>query len=732
MPVARILFTLPLPEPFDYTIPEGMALTPGAYVAAPVGPHDRLGIVVEVLGDEAGKGRKLKAVSAVYDVPPMGAPMREFLAWAARYTVGHPGQLLAMALRARDGLQPSPVEMRYRLTDRLPERMTPARQRVIEAAKGVPDCPDLSRNDRLWTASDLALAANVSSGVVKGLVETGVLEGVEIEVDPSFQIPDPDLPGATLTAEQAEAAGELRGSVQQGGFAAFLLDGVTGSGKTEVYFEAIAETLRADPEAQILVLLPEIALTQAILARFEARFGAAPAPWHSGMSPKERRRTWREAVHGRARIVIGARSALFLPYRKLRLIIVDEEHDTSFKQEDGVTYHARDLAVMRAKLEGGQVILASATPALETTVNAELGRYARLRLSARPGASRLPDVELVDLKTAPPAKGKWLSPILERALLETLGNGEQSLLFLNRRGYAPLVICKACGERLKTPGTENWLTEHRYTGRLVCHVTGYSIPRPTHCPSCGAADSLIGVGPGVERVAEEVRVLLPEARVEIFSSDTVSGGDETRSLVARMENSDIDVLIGTQIVAKGHNFPNLTLVGVVDADSGLKGGDLRAGERTYQLLSQVAGRAGRAERPGRALVQTYAPDNPAMEALAANDRDGFLQIERDVRAELELPPFGRLAALILSAPSTEIVDKVALEIAAAAPNGHGVEVYGPAPAPITVLRGRHRRRFLVKSARTVDLSAYMAAWSARLKLPSQVRISIDIDPYSFL
>jgi primosomal protein N' (replication factor Y) len=344
----------------------------------------------------------------------------------------------------------------------------------------------------------------------------------------------------------------------------------------------------------------------------------------------------------------------------------------------------------------------------------------------------LPDVELVDLKKAPPAKGKWLSPHLEHALAETLASGEQSLLFLNRRGYAPLVICKACGEKLKTPGTEHWLTEHRYSGRLVCHLTGYSIPKPAICPNCGAADSLMGVGPGVERVAEEVRTLLPSARIEIFSSDTASGGEAIRSMVDRMEAGEIDVLIGTQIVAKGHNFPKLTLVGVVDADSGLKGGDLRAGERTYQLLSQVAGRAGRAERPGRALVQTYAPDNPAMQALAANDRDGYLAVEREVRAELGLPPFGRLAALILSAPSAEIADKIALEIAGQAPNSEGIELFGPAPAPITVLRGRHRRRFLVKCPRTVDLSAYMAAWVGRLKLPAQVRLSVDIDPYSFL
>ncbi|MEH6809963.1 MAG: primosomal protein N' [Hyphomonas oceanitis] len=722
MAVARILFVLPLPEPFDYAVPEGMDVRVGSYVTAPLGQTERLGVVWELLGDEAVAGRTLKPVLSVYDVPPIRDAMREFISWGAKYTVSHPGHVLGMTLRARGGLSPSPTETVFHLTGQVPGKLTDARRRVLDVAEEV----------GAVNAATLAAAAGVSSGVVKGLEKAGALRAEEMAADLPFALPQPDLPGATLTGEQAEAAEVMKASMRTGGFAAFLLDGVTGSGKTEVYFEAIAEALRVDPEAQILVLLPEIALTQAILSRFEARFGAAPAPWHSGLSDKERRRTWREAAHGRARIVIGARSALFLPYANLKLVIVDEEHDGSYKQEDGVTYHARDMAVMRAKLEGAAVVLASATPALETMVNAEAGRYTRLMLAARPGASRLPDVELVDLRRAPPEKNHWLSPWLIQALKETLAAGEQSLLFLNRRGYAPLVICKACGERLKTPGTENWLTEHRYSGRLVCHVTGYSIPKPSVCPACGAKDSLMGVGPGVERVAEEVRVLMPEARIEIFSSDTAMGGDATRGIIERMETGDIDVLIGTQIVAKGHNFPNLTLVGVVDADSGMKGGDLRAGERTYQLLSQVAGRAGRAERPGRALVQTYAPDNPAMLALADGDRDGFLQIERDVRAELGLPPFGRLAAMIVSAPSAEMVEEACREISLAAPNGAGIELFGPAPAPITVLRGRHRRRFLVKSPRNVDLSAYMAAWMARLKPPRPVRISVDIDPYSFM
>ena len=722
MPIARILFPLPLPEPFDYEVPDGMAVSPGSFVKAPLGKYERSGLVLEVLGDDAGAGRTLKSVAEVYPVPPMRDAMRTFIQWAAKYTVSHPGHILAMVLRARGALAPSPTETLYRLTGEAPARMTDARARLIDTAERMGPS----------SAASLAAAAGVSSGVVKGLADGGVFVAEARDVDAPFPRPVADIAGHPLTDEQAAAADYLKQAVRGEAFETVLIDGVTGSGKTEVYFEAIAEVLRSDPNAQILVLLPEIALTQAILARFEVRFGAEPARWHSGLAEKERRRTWREVAHGRARIVIGARSALFLPFRNLKLIVIDEEHDGSYKQEDGVTYHARDMAVMRAKLESALVILASATPALETVVNAEHGRYGLLKLSARPGTATLPDVDLVDLRQAPPLKNHWLSPHLMQAMQETLAMGEQSLLFLNRRGYAPLVICKSCGERLKTPGTENWLTEHRYTGRLVCHVTGYSIPKPQTCPHCGAADSLMGVGPGVERIAEEVRLEMPEARIEIFSSDTAQGGEGTRDIIDRMERGEIDVLIGTQIVAKGHNFPRLTLVGVVDADSGMKGGDLRAGERTYQLLSQVAGRAGRADRPGRALVQTYAPDNPAMLALADNDRDGFLQIERDVRAELGLPPFGRLAALILSAPDAQQVDATAKEIIAAAPNGEGVEVFGPAPAPIMVLRGRHRRRFLVKSPKTIDLSAYMAAWLARIKVPSAVRISVDIDPYSFL
>ena len=582
------------------------------------------------------------------------------------------------------------------------------------------------------TPAALAAAAGVSAGVVKALLEDGVLEIIEVAEPASFPAPQIDRPGAALNPSQAASAEVLKGLVDRGDFQAALLDGVTGSGKTEVYLEAVAHALAADPAAQVLVLLPEIALTQAVIARFEERFGAAPAEWHSGVSPPRRRRVWEAVAAARCRIVVGARSALFLPFARLRLIVVDEEHDGSFKQEDGFVYQARDFAVARARIEEAAIVLASATPSLETLWNAQSGRYAWLRLSGRHGAARLPEMGLVDLRESPPERGRWLSPPLVTAMAEALARGEQSLLFLNRRGYAPLVLCKACGERMTAPDTDSWLVEHRYSGRLVCHLTGFSMKRPDACPHCGAKDSLTSIGPGVERLDEEARELFPHARVAVFSSDTTPDAGSARALVAAMAASEIDILVATQAAAKGHNFPNLTLVGVVDADLGLKGGDLRAAERTFQLLAQVAGRAGRAERPGRALIQTYMPHHPVMQALAAGDRDGFLAAEADMREMSGLPPFGRLAAVILSSPDGARLEAVARDLAAAIPSADGVEVFGPADAPLALLRGRRRKRFLVRAERRVNIQAFLEAWRARVKLPASVRVSVDVDPYSFL
>ncbi len=716
---ASVLFPMPLPEPFDYEIPDGVEVRPGDHVLAPLGKRVAPGVVWAV-GEHDGS-RALKALDGVRGGPPLQKSVRDFIDWTARYLVEPPGVILRAVLRSPAALKPSPTETVYHATGVTLARLTPARRAVLQAAEDGPA-----------GAAELARRAGVTASVVKGLAQVGALCAEDVEVDPPFDTPDPNLEGIALNRDQEQAAAILRRLVAAGGFQAALLDGVTGSGKTEVYFEAIAELLRREPDAQILVLLPEIALTQAVTKRFEARFGTRPALWHSSLPDKERRRAWREAASGRARIVAGARSSIFLPMPNLRLIIVDEEHDPTYKQDDSLTYNARDLAVARSKLSGAVAILASATPSMETLVNAEAGRYVHVVLPGRAGGAVLPEIELLDLRQYPPERGDWLSKPLVEAAEETLARGEQVLFYLNRRGFAPLVLCKSCGHKMKSPEADRWLVEHRYTGRLVCHVTGFSMPKPKRCPECGEEDTLIGVGPGVERVAEEAARRFPGARVEVFSSDTAQSGDDVRNLITRMEEGEIDILVGTQIAAKGHNFPHLTLVGVVDADLGLAGGDLRAGERTYQTLVQAAGRAGRADRPGRAILQTWKPDHEALQALKNGDRNAFLEAERMMRELLRLPPYGRLAAMILSGPDPQILDDAARAIAKAAPAAEGVEVFGPAEPALGVVRGRYRRRFLVQADKNVDVSAYMRAWTARIKPPSAVRVTVDIEPYSFL
>ncbi|CAN5822882.1 primosomal protein N' [soil metagenome] len=717
--IASILLPMPLPEAFDYEEPEGMDLAVGDQVAAPLGPRLLRGVVT-ALRDGTGGNRPLKVVDSKLDDPPLPQRAIDFIHWAARYSVDSPGSPLAITLRGARAQKAKP-------------------EKVVEATGGAPARPTATRTRVLETVAvqrlsppDLARAAGVSSGVIKGLVDEGVLAVRLIEAPVAFDPPDLSRAGHPLNPSQDAAAKALVAMLGEGGFNVALLDGVTGSGKTEVYLEAVAAALAADPDAQVLILLPEIALTQAVIARVAARFGSAPAEWHSDITPPARRRVWEAVATNQCRIVIGARSALFLPFAKLALIVVDEEHDASYKQEEGFIYQARDMAVARGKIEEAAVILASATPSLESLRNAETGRYRWLRLTSRHGVAVLPDITLIDMRETPPDTGRWLSAPLVKAMGETWARGEQTLLFLNRRGYAPLVLCKACGERMTSPDTDSWLVEHRYSGRLVCHLTGFSMPKPLACPHCGAKDSLTSIGPGVERVEEEARGLFPDARIAIFSSDTVWDAREAKRLIQAMEEGQIDILVATQAAAKGHNFPGLTLVGVVDADLGLRGGDLRAAERTYQLLAQATGRAGRKDRPGRAMLQTYAPEHPVMQALKAQDRDAFTTAELEEREIAGLPPYGRLAALIVSGPDAVQLEAFVEKMAQVAPNAEGFAVYGPADAPLGLIRGRRRKRFLIRADRTVDLSAYLAAWRARFRPPGMIRVAIDVDPYSFL
>ncbi|MCB9946936.1 MAG: primosomal protein N' [Rhodospirillaceae bacterium] len=718
---AAVLLPLPLAGAYDYALPAGLAVADGDYVIVPLGNREVMGVVWGQ-GDGAVDDSRLRPVAMRLDLPPLPAVSRRFVDWVAAYTMVPPGAVLRMTMSVSAALEPPRAVTAYTLADPMPEAQTlsPARHRVLAVlAEGPP---------RL--GAELARDAGVSPGLVRTMAAAGQIRAVALAADPPWARPDPDRAGPDLTADQQAAADSLRRQVADGGYGATLLDGVTGSGKTEVYFEAIAAALAGG--RQVLVLLPEIALSAQWLGRFAARFGVAPAEWHSDLAAGLRRRTWRAVLTGAVRVVVGARSALFLPFPDLGLIVVDEEHEAAFKQEDGVLYHARDMAVARAHLGDIPIILASATPSLETVVNADTGRYRRLALPDRHGGAALPAITAVDLRTDPPERGRFLSPPLIAAIRQTLEAGEQAMLFLNRRGYAPLTLCRACGHRMGCPDCTSWLVEHRLTRRLLCHHCGYTAPLPSVCPGCGAANSFVAVGPGVERIAEEADHLFPDARWLVVTSDTLTGPKAAETLVRQVHDREIDLLIGTQMIAKGHHFPWLTCVGVVDADLGLAGGDLRAAERTYQVLHQVAGRAGRSDRAGRALLQTFDPRSPVIEALVRGDRDGFLAEEAAARRARGWPPFGRLAALIVTGHDAALVDRVAADLARAAPRGPDIDVLGPAPAPLALLRGRHRRRLLVKAARRCPVQAHIARWLARVPVPGTVRVTVDIDPYSFL
>ncbi len=719
---ARILLLNAALGPLDYRVPHGMTVEPGSIVIAPLGPRQLAGVVWEpdrMPSDAEVGDNRLRNLAEVCDLPPIAAPLRRLIEWTADYYIAPPAAVLRMALASAAALEDRTVVVEYRATGMVPERLTPKRAQALERI-----------GERQGLVRELAVIADVSDALVRGLVRTGAIEAVEVPVDLPYATPDPDHAPPALSLAQSEAASALVADVATRAFAPTLLDGVTGSGKTEVYFEAIAAALRQG--RQSLVLLPEIALTEPFLRRFEARFGHAPVAWHSGLRQSQRRRAWRAVASGEAKVVVGARSALFLPYAALALIVVDEAHEASFKQEDGVHYHARDVAVMRGRFEGCPVILASATPAIETRQQVVLGHYRELKLPGRYGAAHMPTIAAIDLLAEPPERQRWLAPKLVTAIGETLGRGEQTLLFLNRRGYAPLTLCRTCGHRFQCPNCTAWMVEHRLLGRLQCHHCGHIMPPPRVCPECSEEDSLVACGPGVERIADEVALLFPDARRAIVTSDTLWSPAKAAEFVSRMEDGEIDIVIGTQLVTKGYHFPDLTLVGVVDADLGLQGGDLRAAERTFQQIMQVAGRAGRGTRPGCVFVQTREPNHPVIRALVSGDADAFTAAETQSRREANAPPFGRFAAIIISSEDQREAQRTAQAIGRAAPEIDGMDVFGPAPAPLAMLRGRHRFRLLVHARRTLDVQDVIRSWLGALELPRGVRVAIDVDPYSFV
>ncbi|KAI94463.1 primosome assembly protein PriA [Rhodomicrobium udaipurense JA643] len=717
-----VLLPLALDEPYTYEVPAGETLAPGDFVVVPLGPVKRIGVVWREASARPVDPRKLKPVLARLDeVPPLPPLNLAFADWVAQYTLAPKGMVLQMMMSARLVFEAEEPRFGFRGGSGVPSRMTDARQRVMAAVA----------DGAVWSKKRLMDAAGVSAAVIDGLAEADALIRAELPRTRAFA-PRPDFAFASLSDAQLTAAGALQQTIAEGGFSATLLDGVTGSGKTEVYFEAVAEALRHG-ERQVLILLPEIALTNQFLERFERRFGCRPGEWHSAVSPKERARVWRGVALGEVRVVCGARSALFLPFTDLGLIVVDEEHDPSFKQDDRVTYQARDMAVVRASLGKIPIVLASATPSVESIVNVQRGRYRHAVLPGRFSGNALPDVEAVDLRAVPPERGMWISEPLVGAVNEALAKGEQALLFLNRRGYAPLTLCRACGHRFTCPQCTAYLVEHRLRGRLVCHHCGFSLPFPKACPSCHGEATLAASGPGIERVTEEAQNRWPDARLAVLSSDLVPSTAALREILTRITEGDVDIVVGTQLVSKGHNFPKLSFVGVVDGDLSLATADPRAGERTFQLLHQVTGRAGRFGAPGRGLIQTHFPDHPVMRALVTGDREAFYEAEIGLREEAGYPPFGRLAALIVSGKTRYDAEGYARALALAAPEASRIQVLGPVEAPLAIIRGLHRQRLLVKAAREADLQAYLRAWLAGVDAPrGGVTLHIDVDPHSFL
>jgi primosomal protein N' (replication factor Y) len=711
---------MPAEAPYTYAVPEGMAVQAGAIVRVPLGPRMVAGIVWDGSGGVVD-ARKLRPIDHVFDCPPIPIEMRRFVDWVSSYTLSPPGMVARMILRAPEAFDPEPWIEGLRRTGAEPDRMTEARSRVLA----------LADDGLAWTRSGLAHAAGVSSTVIDGLRAQGVLTAELIPPRPIVPAPDPAYGVNELSAEQEEAGSALRRTLADGRFSVTLIDGVTGSGKTEVYFEAVAAAIERGK--QVLILLPEIALTQAFLQRFHDRFGAKPAEWHSDLPPRMREKVWRQVAEGQVRVVAGARSALFLPFRDLGLIVVDEEHDPAFKQEDRVFYSARDMAVVRAHIGGFPALLASATPSIESRVNAAQGRYERIALSSRFADAALPDIRAIDLRRVPPARGGFLSPALLDAIEKTTARGEQALLFLNRRGYAPLTLCRVCGHRFQCPSCSAWLVEHRFRGQLLCHHCGHYEPRPEHCPDCGTIDHLVACGPGVERIAEEVVGHFPDARTIVLSSDMLGGVKRLRLELEAIANGEADIVIGTQLVAKGHNFPNMTLVGVVDADLGLANGDPRAAERTFQLLSQVTGRAGRTGKKSLGLLQTFQPGHPVMQALVSGDAEAFYERETAERERTALPPFGRLAGIVVSAETRGEAETHARALRRAAPAAKDISVLGPAEAPLALVGGRHRFRLLVHGERKSDMQGFLRALIAAGPKPrASLRVQIDIDPQSFL
>ena len=717
-----VLCAEPIAHLLDYKAPDEGCVT-GDFVEVPLQRRKVLGVVWGA-GCVDFDGDRLKKVYRVLDLPPMRQEMRLFLEYVASYNLASLGAVLRLATRVR-GLTKVP-EMRkfYYLSDVEPaSNLTPTQKRVYSIFK---ECDGAK-----FSLSEIMQSAHVSASVVKGLLRKSFLCEESASRDASFPRLLLDEKTTILSAEQAQAAKKICAAIGRTEYKSFLLKGVTGSGKTEVYIEAIATCLKKGQMA--LVLMPEIGLTEVFLERIEHHFGVRPAEWHSGVGEAARRRCWKMVAQGRAQLVVGARSALFLPFKNLGLIIVDEEHDGSYKQEEGVRYNARDMAVLRASLAQAQVVLVSATPSLESWNNVQKGKYTLIDLPKRYNAAPLPHLEAIDMRTENLPSGRWISKRLKQAVDVCLEKGEQALLFLNRRGYAPITICRACSHHIACADCDSYLVEHRRLRQFICHQCGATRAFMQICPTCKAKGQLIAIGPGIERLGEEAKRLFPDARLLVMSSDLVASVRSIKDEIAAFARGDADIIIGTQLIAKGYNFPKLTLVGVIDADIGLQNVDLRASERNFQIIQQVCGRAGRAEKPGVGFLQTWQPENGVIKSIISYDIEGFWQAEAVARKIAKAPPFGRFVSIIVSAPILSVAEKFSMKMAQniAPLRKIDAEIYGPAPAPIMRIRGSYRIRFLIKSALNAPVQNAVQQWLAQFRLSGGVNVVTDIDPQSF-
>ena len=726
MAIYGVLLGLVFDDVFDYSYDGELKI--GQLVLVPFGREEHVGVVYKIGKSANIDDKKIKKIKQIINLPLILPSMLTFIEKVSQYNLAPKGLVLKMVLGQKTNQLP---KQKIQLLGLNIKNENLDGIRITENRKAVFNLLD---NGQELDRETIIEKSKVSDSVINAMIKSGFLYKKEVLINEEAPLQQVSLKKQVELTEEQQLACEVLIKKVNNGFSATLLDGITGSGKTEVYFEAIAETLKLGK--QVLVLVPEISLTTQWLKRFEKRFGVTPFIWHSEIGIRDKAKTWKAVCQNNAKVVVGARSSLFLPYSDLGIIVVDESHDHSFKQESIVNYQGRDMAVLRAHLEQIPIILSTATPDLETLVNVEELKYDIVKLRKRYAKATLPEIKIIDIKKDKPQKGVWgvsfIAPLLVDELKKNLEKGEQSMLFLNRRGYAPLLICRDCGHRIQCPHCTAWLAEHRITGELICHHCGFKMHTPKRCPNCASEDGLTACGPGVERIAEEVKNRFPTARVEILSSDITSNYKEISEVIRKTTNKEVDILIGTQILAKGHNFPDLTLVGVLDADLGLMGTDLRSTEQTFQLLSQVAGRAGRGERKGVVYLQTLYPDNLILDAVIKHDREAFIDIEKSSRLMLKMPPYGKLAAIIISSTNNELAETTAYLLGKCAPKTDNIQTFGPAPAPLSLLRGKYRYRLLIKTTKNINIQEVIKKWMSMVKIKSNVRVDIDINPYSFM